>query len=62
VEYVRNWPVAFTQCQRLLEAIHPAVDARIPFESNEIYRGSSCHSFETLFGTLWGDHLLPPSV
>jgi len=58
-EYVRKWPVAFAQCQRLLEAIHPAVDARIPFESTEIYRGSSCHSFEPLFGTLWATIFCP---
>jgi prolyl 4-hydroxylase len=58
-EYVRKWPVAFAQCQRLLEAIHPAVDTRIPFESAETYRGSSCHSFERLFGTLWATIFCP---
>jgi len=52
-EQVRSWPVAFAQCQRLLEAIHPALDPRMPLESAEIYRGSSCHSFERLFGTMW---------
>jgi prolyl 4-hydroxylase len=52
-DHIRNWPAAFTQCQRLLEAIHPALDGRIPFESDEIYRGSSCHSLESLFGTMW---------
>lgn len=52
-EYVRRWPLAFAQCQRLLEAIHPGIDPRIPFASNEIYRGSSCHSYERFFGTMW---------
>jgi HEXXH motif-containing protein len=58
-EYIRNWPVAFTQCQRLLEAIHPAIDPRISGESNEIYRGSSCHSYERLFGTMWATVYCP---
>jgi HEXXH motif-containing protein len=52
-QYVRRWPAMYEQCKRLLEAVHPAIDARIPFESDEIYRGSTCHSFERLFGTLW---------
>src|SRR5204862_3327959 len=59
VEYVRRWPAAFAQCQRLLEAIHPMIDDRIPLESPEIYRGSSCHSFERLFGTLWATIFCP---
>jgi len=58
-EYVRRWPIAFAQCQRLLEAIHPAIDPRIPFESTEIYRGSSCHSYERLFGTMWATIYCP---
>jgi prolyl 4-hydroxylase len=58
-ERVRSWPVAFAQCQRLIEAIHPAVDARIPFESAETYRGSSCHSYEQSFGTLWATIYCP---
>ena len=48
-----SWPVAFRQCQRLLEAIHPAIDRRFPLESDAIYRGSSSHSYERLFGTVW---------
>lgn len=52
-EYVRLWPGAFAQCKRLLAAIHPAVDTSIPFNSREIYRGSTCHSFESYLGTLW---------
>jgi ADP-heptose:LPS heptosyltransferase len=58
-EYVRTWPAAFAQCQRLLEAIHPALDPRIPLESNEIYRGSSCHSYGRLFGTMWATIFCP---
>jgi len=58
-EYVRLWPAAFTLCQRLLEAIHPAIDERIPLESTEIYRGSSCRSFEPLFGTMWATIFCP---
>ena len=52
-EYVRCWPVGYAQCLRLLEAIHPAMDPRIPLESIEVYRGSACHSYEQLFGTMW---------
>jgi len=58
-EHVRSWPVAFAQCQRLLEAIHPALDPRMPLESAEIYRGSSCHSYERLFGTMWATIFCP---
>jgi prolyl 4-hydroxylase len=58
-EYIRSWPEAFRQCQRLVEAIHPAMDPRIPLESTEIYRGSTCHSFESLFGTLWATIYCP---
>jgi ADP-heptose:LPS heptosyltransferase len=59
VDLIRNWPVAFVQCQRLLEAIHPAIDPQIPLESAEIYRGSLCHSFECLFGTMWATIFCP---
>jgi prolyl 4-hydroxylase len=52
-QYIRNWPAAFAQCQRLLEAIHPAIDPHMPLDSAEVYRGSLCHSYECLFGTLW---------
>jgi HEXXH motif-containing protein len=58
-ELVRNWPIVFAQCQHLLEAIHPALDPQIPLESNEIYRGSACHSFERLFGTMWATIFCP---
>jgi prolyl 4-hydroxylase len=58
-EYVRRWPLAFMQCQRLLEAIHPALDPRMPPESTEFYRGSSCHSYECLFGTMWSTIFCP---
>jgi HEXXH motif-containing protein len=58
-EHVRTWPVAFAQCQRLLEAIHPAIDPQIPLVSGEIYRGSLCHSYERLFGTMWATIFCP---
>jgi prolyl 4-hydroxylase len=58
-EHVRTWPVAYKQCQRLLEAIHPGMDPGIPLESTEIYRGSLCHSYECLFGTLWATIFCP---
>lgn len=58
-EHVRCWPAAFAQCQRLLEAIHPALDPQMPLVSSEIYRGSSCHSFERLFGTMWATIFCP---
>jgi hypothetical protein len=51
--YVGRWPAAFVQCQTLLDAIHPAIDTALPFRSCEIYRGSSSHSLERFFGTLW---------
>ena len=52
-EHIRTWPAAFAQCQRLLEAIHPGLDPRQPTTSTAIYRGSTSHSYERLFGTLW---------
>ena len=58
-EHVRKWPVAFRQCQRLLEAIHPGMDPAMPLESDEIYRGSLCHSYECLFGTMWSTIFCP---
>jgi ADP-heptose:LPS heptosyltransferase len=58
-ELIRNWPVAFEQCQRLLDAIHPATDPNFPTESAEIYRGSSSHSFERHFGTVWATIYCP---
>jgi HEXXH motif-containing protein len=59
VEHIRCWPAGFAQCQHLLEAIHPALDASISLESTEIYRGSVCHSFEQLFGTMWATIFCP---
>ena len=58
-ELIRTWPVAFEQCQRLLDAIHPATDPSFPTESVEIYRGSSSHSFERHFGTMWATIFCP---
>jgi prolyl 4-hydroxylase len=58
-ELVRRWPAAFAQCQRLIEAIHPALDTRMADDAREIYRGSSCHSYERLFGTLWATVYCP---
>jgi HEXXH motif-containing protein len=58
-EYVRSWPLGFAQCQRLLETIHPVLDPRFPLESSEIYRGSLCHSYEHLFGTMWATIFCP---
>jgi ADP-heptose:LPS heptosyltransferase len=59
VEYVRRWPTAFKQVQQLLEAIHPAQHPDMPLESEEIYRGSLCHSYERLFGTMWATIFCP---
>jgi prolyl 4-hydroxylase len=59
VEYVRTWPTAFTQCQHLLEAIHPALHPQMPVESRAVYRGSLCHSYERLFGTMWATIFCP---
>ena len=59
VEYVRRWPVIFRQCQQLLEAIHPVLHPQIPLESNQMYRGSVCHSEERLFGTMWATIFCP---
>jgi HEXXH motif-containing protein len=58
-EHVRSWPLGFAECQRLLEAIHPATDPRFPLESTAIYRGSVCHSFERMFGTMWATIFCP---
>ena len=61
-EHVRSWPVGFAQCQRLLEAIHPATHPQMPLESTDIYRGSLCHSFERLFGTIWATIFCPTGL
>jgi prolyl 4-hydroxylase len=58
-EYVRTWPTAFTQCQHLLEAIHPALHPQMPVDSTAVYRGSLCHSYERLFGTMWATIFCP---
>jgi ADP-heptose:LPS heptosyltransferase len=58
-EHIRSWPVAYTQCQRLLVAIHPVLDPQFPLESSEIYRGSLCHSYEHIFGTMWATIFCP---
>jgi len=58
-EYVRTWPIAFRQCQQLLDSIHPALHPEMPLESTEIYRGSLCHSYESLFGTMWATIFCP---
>lgn len=58
-EYVRTWPTAFTQCQQLLDSIHPALHPEMSLESTEIYRGSLCHSYESLFGTMWATIFCP---
>jgi HEXXH motif-containing protein len=58
-ELVRTWPLAFAQCQRLVDTIHPALDVRIALESNQVYRGASSHSIERLFGTLWATIYCP---
>jgi ADP-heptose:LPS heptosyltransferase len=58
-EYVRTWPVAFAQCQRLLEAIHPGTNPNLPPRSEAVFRGSLGHSYEQLFGTLWATVFCP---
>lgn len=58
-EHVRKWPVAFKQCQRLLEAIHPGTVPQMSLESTEVYRGSLCHSYESHFGTMWATIFCP---
>lgn len=58
-DHVRKWVVAFKQCQRLLEAIHPATIPQMPLQSTEIYRGSLCHSYESHFGTMWATIFCP---
>lgn len=59
VDYVRRWPTVFLQCKHLLEAIHPVIDKRYPLLSKAVYRGSSSHSYERLFGTLWATVTCP---
>lgn len=58
-EHIRTWPVAFTQCQRLLEAIHPIHYPEFPLNSDEVYRGSLSDSYEHMFGTLWATIYCP---
>ena len=59
VELIRSWPLGYMQCQQLLEAIHPVHNPNYSPDSDEIYRGSMCHSYEQLFGTMWATIFCP---
>ncbi len=54
VELVRRWPTAFRQFQLLMDSFHPMLDTTIPPSKWRTYRGSSSHSDEDKFGTMYG--------
>lgn len=53
VDLVRRWPSVFRQFQLLMDSFHPMFDARIPPSKWGLAKGSSSHSDENKFGTLY---------
>lgn len=52
-EYVRRWPAAFAQFRALMDSFHPMTDAGVPPALDGSVLGSSSHSEESMFGTMW---------
>ncbi|MGA9770746.1 MAG: HEXXH motif-containing putative peptide modification protein [Blastocatellia bacterium] len=52
-EYVRRWPTVFTQFRTLMDSFHPMIDLSIPREKFGTFHGSSSHSEESTFGTMF---------
>lgn len=53
-EFVRRWPTVFTQFRTLMDSFHPMIDLAIPRERYGTWHGSSSHSEESMFGTMFG--------
>lgn len=53
-EYVRRWPTVFTQFRTLMDSFHPMIDLDVPPEKFGTVLGSSSHSEEWMFGTMYG--------
>jgi hypothetical protein len=53
-EFVRRWPTVFTQFRTLMDSFNPMIDLTIPRERYGTWRGSSSHSEESMFGTMFG--------
>jgi hypothetical protein len=54
VEYVRRWPTVFMQFCSLMDSFHPMIDLALPTEPSGAMLGSSSHSEESMFGTMYG--------
>jgi len=52
-EYVRRWPAVFEQFKALMDTFHPMTDTLVPDDLPEPVLGSSSHSEESMFGTMW---------
>lgn len=54
VDYVRRWPAAFRQFQRIMDTFHPMIDVTVPPEEYGTRLGSNSHADEDKFGTMYG--------
>lgn len=52
-EYVRRWPTVFEQFRSLMDSYHPMIDLTVPPAKYGEALGSSSHSEESMFGTMW---------
>lgn len=52
-EYVRRWPAVFEQFKTLMDSFHPMIDTSLPADLHGPVLGSSSHSEESMFGTMW---------
>jgi hypothetical protein len=52
-EYVRRWPTVFMQFRALMDSFHPMIDLDVPAEKFGVVLGSSSHSEEAMFGTMY---------
>jgi hypothetical protein len=50
-DYVRRWPLAFLQFQRLMDSFHPMLDATL--SAGQFVLGSGSHSLEGMFGAMY---------
>src|SRR5205085_3552588 len=53
IVYLRRWPAAYEQFSTLIDTVHPCLDASIQPEFREVSVGSSSHSYEQWFGTVF---------
>lgn len=51
--YVRRWPAAYRQFQRLIDTVAPLTDSTISAKQRSVYLGSSSHSDESEPGVIY---------